>query len=228
LDAVRVNAAGNGVEFADVTAAGWALLDDVNVAAQRATLGLGSLESGSDSTLEIGRFGSGDRSSFVDLHAHGAPNANDFSARLIRSPGVNGNLDIHNTGNGGVNINTGSGILSLNGANVGITGSAPIFACRAWVNFNGQGTVAIRASGNVSSITDNGTGDYTVNFATAMQDGGYALSGSVENTVNHPVRAVSSNNQLAGSARISTGLTGATTVVGRFDDCAQVCIMIVR
>jgi hypothetical protein len=50
------------------------------------------------------------------------------------------------------------------------TGSAPIYACRAWVNFNGTGTVAIRASGNVSSITDNGTGDYTVNFTTAMPD----------------------------------------------------------
>jgi hypothetical protein len=42
------------------------------------------------------------------------------------------------------------------------------------VNFNGTGTVAIRASGNVSSITDNGTGDYTVNFTTAMPDANYA------------------------------------------------------
>ena len=46
--------------------------------------------------------------------------------------------------------------------------------CRAWVNFNGTGTVAIRASFNVSSITDNGTGDYTVNFATAMSDANYS------------------------------------------------------
>jgi hypothetical protein len=58
------------------------------------------------------------------------------------------------------------------------SGSAPIYACRAWVNFNGTGTVAIRASGNVSSITDNGTGDYTVNFTTAMPDANYAVSGS--------------------------------------------------
>lgn len=48
---------------------------------------------------------------------------------------------------------------------------------RAWVNFNGTGTVAIRASHNVSSITDNGTGDYTVNFATAMQDANFATVG---------------------------------------------------
>ncbi len=55
------------------------------------------------------------------------------------------------------------------------SGTAPIFACRAWVNFKGTGTVAIRASGNVSSITDNGTGNYTVNFTTAMQDANYSI-----------------------------------------------------
>jgi len=62
------------------------------------------------------------------------------------------------------------------------SGSAPMYACRAWVNFNGTGTVAIRASGNVSSITNNGTGDYTVNFTTAMPDANYAMSGSGEDT----------------------------------------------
>lgn len=56
-------------------------------------------------------------------------------------------------------------------------GSAPSYACRAWVNFNGTGTVAIRASGNVSSITDNGVGDYTVNFTTAMPDANYGVNG---------------------------------------------------
>ena len=55
-------------------------------------------------------------------------------------------------------------------------GSAPMYACRAWVNFNGTGTVAIRASGNVTSITDNGTGNYTINFTTAMPDSNYAVS----------------------------------------------------
>lgn len=55
-------------------------------------------------------------------------------------------------------------------------GSAPSYACRAWVNFDGTGTVATRASGNVSSITDNGVGDYTVNFTTAMLDVNYSCS----------------------------------------------------
>jgi len=54
------------------------------------------------------------------------------------------------------------------------SGNAPVYACRTWVNFNGTGTVTIRSSGNVSSITDNGTGDYTLNFATALPDANYA------------------------------------------------------
>jgi hypothetical protein len=58
----------------------------------------------------------------------------------------------------------------------GGTALLPQFACRAWVNFNGTGTVAIRASGNVSSITDNGTGNYTVNFTTSMPDANYAIT----------------------------------------------------
>lgn len=58
------------------------------------------------------------------------------------------------------------------------SGSAPIYAARAWVNFTGTGTVAIKASGNVSSITDNGTGDYTVTFTTAMPNTNYAVTGA--------------------------------------------------
>ena len=54
----------------------------------------------------------------------------------------------------------------------------PAYDCRAWVNFNGKNTVAIRASGNVSSITDNGTGNYTVNLTTAMPDTNYAAIGT--------------------------------------------------
>ena len=56
------------------------------------------------------------------------------------------------------------------------SGDAPIYACRAWVNFNGTGTVAIRASGNVSSITDNGAGNYTINFTTQMPDANYSTT----------------------------------------------------
>jgi hypothetical protein len=60
--------------------------------------------------------------------------------------------------------------------NSGYGSVATAYGCRAWVNFNGTGTVAIREDGNVSSITDNGTGDYTLNFATAMPDANYSVS----------------------------------------------------
>lgn len=59
------------------------------------------------------------------------------------------------------------------------------YKCRAWVNFNGTGTVAIRAAGNVSSITDNGVGDYTVNFTNAMPDANYAVVGAGTNSGGH-------------------------------------------
>ena len=68
-----------------------------------------------------------------------------------------------------------------------VSGTAPLYMCRAWVNFNGTGTVAIRASGNVSSITDVGTGDYTVNFTTAMPDANYCVSfGAGGGTITNP------------------------------------------
>jgi len=60
--------------------------------------------------------------------------------------------------------------------NSGYGSVATAYGCRAWVNFNGTGTVAIRGSGNVTSITDNGTGIYTVNFTTAMTDTNYAVT----------------------------------------------------
>jgi hypothetical protein len=64
-----------------------------------------------------------------------------------------------------------SGVLATQNGMSGIA--------KAWVNFDGTGTPAIRGSFNVSSITDNGTGNYTVNFTTAMPDVNYSIAGSV-------------------------------------------------
>ena len=61
------------------------------------------------------------------------------------------------------------------------SGSAPSYSARAWVNFNGTGVVAIRDSGNVSSITDVGTGKFTANFTTAFPNANYVLAGSAGN-----------------------------------------------
>ena len=83
--------------------------------------------------------------------------------------------------------------------------------CRAWVNFNGTGTVAIRASFNVSSITDNGTGDYTVNFTTALPDANYsAVRTSADSNVNTPIMSLSTISQTTSAIRYETGYVSST------------------
>lgn len=101
-----------------------------------------------------------------------------------------------------------------------------VYTAKAWVNFNGTGTVAIRASGNVSSITDNGTGDYTVNFTVAMTDANYSAvvtSGGWGSAYNYSGTYVGAGTTPTTSAiRIATR-TGAT-----FDDQPAVCVAIFR
>jgi len=95
----------------------------------------------------------------------------------IASPATNTDRTLNLPDEAGTVITSASDIESQVKTATNATGSAPIYACRAWVNFNGTGTVAIRDSGNVSSITDNGTGNYTVNFTTAMPDANYTPVG---------------------------------------------------
>jgi len=112
--------------------------------------------------------------------------------------------------------------------NSGYGSVATAFGCRAWVNFNGTGTVAIRASGNVSSITDNGTGDYTVNFATNMPDANYATLVTA--------RRGDSNDDLAfgiirgGAYSVSAVriFTKPATVATAYTDGEIVCVAIFR
>ena len=105
--------------------------------------------------------------------------------------------------------------------------------CRAWVNFNGTGTVAIRASFNVSSITDNGTGNYTVNFTNAMPDANYAFTigagqlnldtiqyASIHASNANGTATLKSTTQL----QIATGRTNTATLI----DNAEVNIAIFR
>ena len=102
------------------------------------------------------------------------------------------------------------------------SGDAPIYACRAWVNFNGTGTVAIRASGNVSSITDNGAGDYTVNFTTAMPDANYAAN--INPAVSSPnMLAIRVSSQLAAGVRVNT-----VDAAGTLFDPSAICVAIFR
>jgi hypothetical protein len=112
--------------------------------------------------------------------AGGASNLGDGSAT---TPSVNFSSDtntgIYRPGNDRLGFATNGALVGeFDGTdlkfNSGYGSVATAYGCRAWVNFDGTGTPAIRASGNVSSITDNGTGDYTVNFTTAMPDANYA------------------------------------------------------
>jgi hypothetical protein len=107
-----------------------------------------------------------------------APNSN--SDRTLNLPDAGGTVFVSGQA---LSATTGSfsGDLSFNS---GYGSAAVAYGCRAWVNFNGTGTVAIRASGNVSSITDNGNGDYTVNFTTAMPDANYSPTCSYAPTLN--------------------------------------------
>ena len=107
------------------------------------------------------------------------------------------------------------------------TGSAPVYAARAWVNFNGTGTVAIRSSGNVSSITDNGVGDYTVNFTTALPDANYAVSLSgtdVSNGTDFPKIISFTSHAVAPHQMSTTGVrVGGTT-----GDWNTLCVALFR
>ena len=104
-------------------------------------------------------------------------------------------------------LRTADAVASLVPSTLNATGSAPLYACRAWVNFNGTGTVAIRASGNVSSITDNGTGDYTVNFTEDVEDANYAAVASA----NQASRPVAVRNYTVSSIGVQTSGGGSST-----------------
>lgn len=100
------------------------------------------------------------------------------------------------------------------------TGSAPIYGCRAWVNFDGSrneadtgastngANVKVRASGNVTSVLKNATGDYTITFTTAMPDANYAITASCsplnDPTACRAVMAKSAATYLAGSVTVKT------------------------
>ena len=93
------------------------------------------------------------------------------STGLVQSADTSGIITLQNNGTNAVTVDNGN--LQFNS---GYGSVATAYGCRAWVNFNGIGTVAIRGSGNVSSVTDAGTGSYIVNLTTAMPDVNYCAT----------------------------------------------------
>jgi hypothetical protein len=115
---------------------------------------------------------------------------------------------------------TSAGVFAFNS---GYGSVANAYGCRAWVNFNGTGTVAIRASGNVTSITDNGTGDYTVNLTTAMPDSNYS---TVAGTNNY--QAFANFDGAAGTTTTKRVLCRQTNSPATGVDCSEVNVAIFR
>ena len=121
-----------------------------------------------------------------------------------------------------------NGDLSFNS---GYGSAAVAYGCRAWVNFNGTGTVAIRASGNVSSITDNGTGSYTINFTTAMPDANYSVDASSSPTGSNPSQVLmfASITPWATSSPAASNFTIATVINSlAYTDIPFICLSVSR
>ena len=107
------------------------------------------------------------------------------------------------------------------------TGTAPIFGARAWVNFNGTGTVAINASGNVSSITDLGIGHYQIDFTTAMQDVNYVTVGTTNNDAgdsSRPVIVIPITNTTSSVTIKTLGTFNNNAAI----DCSQIFLAVFR
>ena len=111
---------------------------------------------------------------------------------------------------------TSAGLLQFNS---GYGSVATAYGCRAWVKFNGTGTPAINGSGNVTSITDNGTGDYTINFTTALADTNYSVvlgnnySGTGAFSVVNPNTPIYSTTQVKLQIVDRTGAAQDTSII---------------
>ncbi len=102
-------------------------------------------------------------------------------------------------------------------------GSAPVYATRTWVDFDGSGTVTINGSGNISSVTDNGAGDYTPNIAVNIDDTDYAVTVGGVRAIGTPSGWTSVHTKAVGSFNIIT-----TDAGGTFTDWDNVSAILVR
>ena len=96
------------------------------------------------------------------------------------------------------------------------------YKCRAWVSFNGTGTVAIRASGNVNSITDLGVGQYQVNYTTAMVDAESAVTYGFNNQVSNVGSHIKTSGSSSSFIAIQKFENGSVT------DCSYISVVIFR
>jgi hypothetical protein len=199
---VTLNAQGD-LRFADSDSSNWVALQAPTTVTSNVTWTLPAtdgtngqaLKTNGSGTLSWGDAGAAvaTRADVDGVHTTGTVTSGTASLTVASATGIVAGMVVAGEG-----ITPGTTVASISGttvtlsANAGATlssdpvgfydnakalspGSVGGQLCRAWVNFDGTGTVAIRASFNVSSITDNGTGDYTVNFTTAMPDANYVF-----------------------------------------------------
>jgi hypothetical protein len=150
----------NGTEALRVTSNGWVGVGTTTPANTFTVKGTGIVSERSSDTDRL-------ITTYNDINdyanATGGTNHNVFTLRQSNNTTSNNRLRV--TATGLFQFDSGYGDI------------ATAYGCRAWVNFNGTGTIAIRGSGNVSSITDNGTGNYFINFASALTDANYSVTG---------------------------------------------------
>jgi hypothetical protein len=150
------------------------------------------------------------------VESNGTPGVNDMPGRMVFRVSPNGSATVVTQA-----AITEAGLFSFNS---GYGSAATAYGCRAWVNFNGTGTVAIRADGNVTSITDNGTGDYTVNFTTAMPDVNYAFVATCNDGTGGGASVTGTFTYAVGSVRSQTVDCSSNSNV----DCSFVNVSIFR
>ena len=146
----------------------------------------------------------------------------DTSDGLKITSDTSGQIDFQSAGSTKATIDT-AGNLKFDS---GYGSVSTAYGCRAWVNFNGTSTVAIRDSGNVSSITDRGAGLYTVNFATAMPDINYCgATSAIDN-----ITVDNQRNRMANaySSSVSASYVNSFTTDGAADDVQQINVIYVR
>jgi hypothetical protein len=117
----------------------------------------------------------------------------------------------------------------------GQSGSAPVYGCRAWVNFDGTrneadtgastngANVKIRASGNVASVLKNSTGDYTITFTTAMPDANYSIvaTGTGESSTDNNLKINHNTAPTSSAVRV-------VQVGSNYSDPTYACVSVFR
>tara|TARA_R110000796_G_scaffold70865_5_gene160837 strand:+ start:30 stop:866 length:837 start_codon:yes stop_codon:yes gene_type:complete len=184
-------------------------------------------ETVTDNAITLAKMAHGTDGELITYDAAGAPaNVATGTATHVLTSNGSGAAPTFQAAAGGVTIaSTAEAEAGTNNTNLitplrmregfNASGTAPVYACRSWVNFNGTGTPAIRDSGNVSSITDNGVGKYTVNLTTAIEDVNYSVVSCSSYTTTNVAYMTNSTiiNQAVGSFDVNISTTGQLNAI---------------